>query len=356
MWSALVIPTFLFLSCFSVGSAQIPGSVTHGNDRYPPFWDQINGDIAEFPVQDNKIIIDLWKYKDRLQIYKILIRESNKYFVQFGKNDTGNVLWGLTLLYGKLYKTGRFVKPSNSSVCAYEGEFPGCISIDSGWGGFNFYVLTIYFLAAIESGFLRNISQEIVFLSPEEHRSYFCYSIEECRASFPQAMDTAKKFYQYLQSRKILSIVGGTPVYNTDKDTAILYMWDAHQALIDIGKPMFNDIFQYSSATERDFTFNFLLAIEFCAAAIYRSFFESSAEFLVGFPHRPLTDEDDPILPSDFNIREKALMSSVKLISNINQMTGGSFLTVWKKAMNVSKITQFLGRLVIKNLLLIPNT
>lgn len=109
MWSSLVIPTFLFLSFSSVGLAPDPGSTTHENDNYPPFWDQTDGNIAEFPVQNNKIIIDPWKYMDRLRIYKILITESNKYFASFGKNDTGNVLWALTLFYGRLFKTGMYI-------------------------------------------------------------------------------------------------------------------------------------------------------------------------------------------------------------------------------------------------------
>ena len=109
MWSSLVIPTFLFLSFSSVGLAPDPGSTTHENDNYPPFWDQTDGDIAEFPVQNNKIIVDPWKYMDRLRIYKILITESNKYFASFGKNDTGNVFWTLTLLYGRLFKSGMYI-------------------------------------------------------------------------------------------------------------------------------------------------------------------------------------------------------------------------------------------------------
>ena len=106
MWSSLVIPTFLLLSFLPVGLAPDPGSTTHGNDIYPPFWDQTDGDIAEFPVQNNKIVIDPWKYMDRLRLYKILITESNKYFASFEKNNTGNVFWALTIFYGRLFKTG----------------------------------------------------------------------------------------------------------------------------------------------------------------------------------------------------------------------------------------------------------
>ncbi|KAM6181801.1 protein LEG1 homolog [Erethizon dorsatum] len=384
MWSLLVTPTFLSLSCFSVGLAPNPGSATDVNDGYPPFWDQIHGDMAEFPVKDNKRIIDVWNYLDRLKMYKILITKTNKYFVQFGQNDTGNVLWALTLFFGKLYKTGRYSDPSNISVCAYEAGSPGCISIDSGWGGINFYVIIMNFLGAIECGFLKDASHEIELLGSEEHRSDFCYSIEECRASYPQAMDAATRFYQYLLSRKVSSLVSDVPVYDTEKDTAITYMWAAHQAAIDVAKPKFKYVFsagaaffliifggsfvdfmdaepmdtqarlymavfeillwkilrlrevnnieirhgsQHFSKTERDFTKDFLCAIEFCEAAKYRPYFESAAQFIAGFPHKLLTNQDDPFSTRDFSTREKAQLSTVKLISNMNKITDESTMS-----------------------------
>lgn len=54
----------------------------------------------------------------------------------------------------------------------------------------------IPFLAAIESGFLKNLPHEVEFVSREEHRPNFCYSIVECCASNPQIMDAANVFYQ----------------------------------------------------------------------------------------------------------------------------------------------------------------
>ena len=117
MWSSLLIPTFLFLSFFSVGLAPDPGPTTNADNNYLPFWDQINGDIAEFPVQNNKIIIDPWKYMDRLRICKILITESDKYFASFGKNSTGNVHWAVTLMYGELFKTGMYILIKGKENC-----------------------------------------------------------------------------------------------------------------------------------------------------------------------------------------------------------------------------------------------
>ncbi|XP_069454084.1 protein LEG1 homolog [Ovis canadensis] len=252
-----------------------------------------------------------------------------------------------------LLSQDRFSEPPNSSRCAYESGVSSCISINSGWGGISYYVVIMYFLAAIESEFLGNLPYEVELLSREEYRSNFCYSVEECRAAYPQAMDIHNRFYKYLQSRKIVSTTSGIPQYDTDEDTAIFKMWAAHQAALDVAKPKFRDVSFYSSETELDFTMDFLLAAEFIEAVLYRPYFESSAEFLAGFPHRLLTDQDRNVLTSNFSRREKALITVVKLITKINKSTGGLLLTIWKKLMT-SKFARAMGRFFIKRLLLIP--
>lgn len=106
MGSTMMIPTFLFLSLLAGSLAQNAESSSDQNYNYPDLWDEVSGDISEFPVRNNKIIIDIWKYVDRLRMYKIIISQSDKYFAQLGRNNSGNVFWGLTIFYGRLYKTG----------------------------------------------------------------------------------------------------------------------------------------------------------------------------------------------------------------------------------------------------------
>ena len=57
-------------------------------------------------------------------------------------------------------------------------------------------MIIMYYLAAIESEFLGNLPYEVGLLSWKEYRSNFCYSVEECHASYPQVMDVANKFYK----------------------------------------------------------------------------------------------------------------------------------------------------------------
>lgn len=53
-----------------------------------------------------------------------------------------------------------------------------------------------FFLAAIESKFLKDLPYQVELVSREEYRSDFCYSIAECRASYPQVMSLANRYYQ----------------------------------------------------------------------------------------------------------------------------------------------------------------
>ena len=67
---------------------------------------------------------------------------------------------------------------------------------------------------------------------------------------------------------------------------------------------------------------DFLVTAEFFEADLYRPYLESSAELLVGFPHRLLTDQDRNVLTSNFSRREKALIAVTKLTTKINKNTG----------------------------------
>ena len=67
---------------------------------------------------------------------------------------------------------------------------------------------------------------------------------------------------------------------------------------------------------------DFLVTAEFFEVVLYHPYFESSAEFLVGFPHRLLTDEDRNVLTSNVSRQEKAFLTTVKLIQEINKIKG----------------------------------
>lgn len=77
-----------------------------GEDVYPPLWDLAPESLLDFPVKDNKIVINAWNYQERLGLYKNLLNSSAKYFTAFGSQNFGNILWGLPLQHGWQFHTG----------------------------------------------------------------------------------------------------------------------------------------------------------------------------------------------------------------------------------------------------------
>ncbi|XP_074043564.1 protein LEG1 homolog [Macrotis lagotis] len=347
MWSSLIILLSVFLCFFPSRSA------TEENFDYPYLWDQVPERVEDLPVKNNKIIMDPWDYRDRLSMYKLILNSSAKYFIKFGANNTGNAFWALTLFYGKLYQTERFNDPSDY-LLYNSTEKNNFISIKSGWSGINYYVIIPFFLAALEKKFFGVLPYQIELLPQEDRRSDFCYSFVECYIRYPAMLTSDLKIFEYLQSREVTSNDKGNPIYNTDIETIIHYMWSGHQAGIDVGKPLFSDKSQFYSTGEKDFTRDFLNTVEFLEAANYPADFKNGSEFLMVFPHRPVTTSDYWILPgSDLNNYERVLLIGVKIISTLNSVSGGTLLAIWKKLM-ISPTAREAAQNLIKTIFLSP--
>ncbi|XP_072499391.1 protein LEG1 homolog isoform X2 [Notamacropus eugenii] len=298
-----------------------------------------------------------WDYRDRLSMYKLILNYSAKYFTQFGINNTGNEFWALTIFYGILYQTRRYNDPSNYLVNG-RPQKESFISVKSGWSGINYYVIVPFFLAALKSNFFGPLSYPMELLQQEELRSDFCYSFEECNASYPQVMAGTLKIFEYLQAREKTSNNSENPTYNTDMEKITHYIWSRHQNGIDAGKPLFYDNSQFYSTDEKHFAEGFLTTVEFLEAANYPSDMKNSTIVLSTFPHRKLTIGDWFILGWNFNISEKVLLIITKIISGINNISGGAFFNIWKKIMmseSARKNAQFLVKIIFLLPKLIPS-
>lgn len=78
----------------------------NGEDIYPPLWDFAPENLLDFPVKDNNTVINPWNYRERLGVYKSMLKASAKYFTAFGSQNSGNILWGLPLQHGWQFRTG----------------------------------------------------------------------------------------------------------------------------------------------------------------------------------------------------------------------------------------------------------
>ncbi|XP_072499378.1 protein LEG1 homolog isoform X2 [Notamacropus eugenii] len=345
VWSSLTTLLAVFLCFFPTRSAIAE------NYAYPYLWDQVPRSVEDLPVKDNKIIMDPWNYTDRLIMYKLILNYSAKYFTQFGINNTGNVFWALSIFNGKLYETGRYNDPSNYLVNG-RPQKKNFISIKGGWGGITYHVTIPFFLAALKLNFFGPLPYPIELLQQEERRSDFCYSFDECNASYPQMIASALRIFKYLQSREKKSNNSENPTYNTDMEKITHYMWWGHQKGVDAGKPLFYDN-QFYSTDEKHFAEGFLTTVEFLEAANYPPDMKNSSIVLSAFPHRQLTIGDWFIPGLDFNISEKVLLITTKTISGLNSISGGAFFNIWKKIM-MSETARKDAQVLVKIIFLFP--
>lgn len=63
----------------------------------------------------------------------------------------------------------------------------------------NFFVLAMNAFASVDTGVLENLGHQIALVSPGKKIPDFCYSLEECNFTYPQALEAAKTLYKVKQ-------------------------------------------------------------------------------------------------------------------------------------------------------------
>ncbi|NXJ15558.1 LEG1H protein, partial [Odontophorus gujanensis] len=289
-------------------TAQTDTDVNEG-DVYPPLWDFAPENLQDFPVEDNKIVINPWNYRERLGVYKSLLKASAKYFTAFGSQNSGNILWGLPLQHGWQFRTGRLADPTSGTSCGYRDL---CISVRSWWSCMNYYLSIIPFLGAVEAGLFGEVQYEIEMLPPEEQKDDFCYSVADCRSRIPNLMDEWKAYFEvnkYTFSSFIL-------------DDALHYMWKAHVASIAYALPKFQDSLKYLSDPEANFGEDWANAVDFIAATHFSTDLQNTNKFQAFLPQRMLVEGD--VLPSisGFSPQQNKVLLSLRALNKANQLTG----------------------------------
>ncbi|NWT50030.1 LEG1H protein, partial [Erythrocercus mccallii] len=317
-------------------AAQGENDVT-GEDVYPPLWDLAPGNLLDFPVKDNKIVISAWNYQDRLGVYKSLLNASAKYFGAFGPQNSDNILWGLPLQHGWQFHTGRLADHSGVTSCGYENGELLCQSVRSWWSCMNYYLCIIPFLGAVEAGLFGQLQYEIEILPPEEQKDDFCYSVKDCWSRMPKLMDHWKAFFE-------------VNIFSSFKlDDALGLMWKAHTTSIAYALPKFQDRLNYLSDPEANFGEDWANAVDFIAATHFSTDLLTTNDFQVFLPQRML-DEGD-VLPSisDFSPEQNKVLVSLRALHKGNKLTGGLLLKLWQKAMS-TEAGREIGRELIESL------
>ncbi|NWY94358.1 LEG1H protein, partial [Loxia curvirostra] len=313
-----------------------------GEDLYPPLWDLAPGNLLDFPVKDNKIVISAWNYQDRLGVYKSLLSASAKYFDAFGPQNSGNILWGLPLQHGWQFRTGRLADPSGVTSCGYENGELLCQSVRSWWSCMNYYLSIIPFLGAVEAGLFGQLPYEVEILPPEEQKDDFCYSVKDCWSRMPKLMDDWKAFFEV--NIFFLNILSSFKL-----DNALGLMWKAHTSSIAYALPKFHDSLKYLSDPEANFGEDWANAVDFIAATHFSTDLLTTNDFQAFLPPRMLVEGD--VLPSicGFSPEQNKVLVSLRALHKVNKITGGLLLKLWQKAMS-TEAGRRMGRELIESL------
>ncbi|NWR89338.1 LEG1H protein, partial [Furnarius figulus] len=311
-----------------------------GEDEYPPLWDPAPENLLDFPVKDNKIVINAWNYQERLGMYKSLLNSSAKYFSAFGPQNIGNILWGLPLQHGWQFHTGRLADPSGVTSCGYEGGDLLCQSVRSWWSCMNYYLAVIPFLGAVKAGLFGQLPFEVEILPPEEQKDDFCYSVADCWSRMPKLMDEWKTFFEVKISATFSS---------SKLDDALGLMWKAHVTSIAYALPKFQDRLKYLSDPEADFSESWSNAVDFIAATHLPTDLLTVNNFQTFLPPRMLVERD--VLPSisGFSPQQNKVLLSLRALHEANNLTGGLLLKLWQKAM-FTEAGRKIGRKLIESL------
>ncbi|NWI15205.1 LEG1H protein, partial [Crypturellus soui] len=291
--------------------AAIRGKNAIREDIYPPLWDSAPENLLDFLVEENKIVIDAWNYRERLGVYKNLLNASAKYFTAFGSQNFGNILWGLPLQHGWQFHTGRLADPSSMTSSGYEAVDLLRISVRSWWACMNYYLAIIPFLGAVEAGLFGELPYEIEILPPEELRDDFCYSVADCHSCIPKLMDEWKAYFESSTTQSSFNL-----------DDALGHLWKAHVASIAYALPKFQDRLIYLSDSEAYFGEDWASAVDFIAATHFSTDFWNTNHFQAFLPQRMLVEGDVIPFIYDFTPQQNKVLFSLSALHETNKLTG----------------------------------
>ncbi|XP_025239128.1 protein LEG1 homolog [Theropithecus gelada] len=297
--------------CVLVGyfSASLAGS-SNLSDIEPPLWKESPGQLSDYRVENRVYIINPWVYLERMGMYKILLNQTARYFAKFAPENEQNILWGLPLQYGWQYKTGRLADPTQQTNCGYESGDHMCVSVDSWWADLNYFLSSLPFLAAVDSGIMGISSDEVRLLPPPKNERKFCYDVSSCRSSFLETMNKWNTFYQYLQS----------PF--SKFDDLLKYLWAAHTSTLADTIKSFEDGYDYYSKTEAHFERSWVLAVDYLAAVLFPTTLIRTSKFQKGLPPRILLNTDVAPFISDFTPFQNVVLFILNVLGNVEKSTG----------------------------------
>nr|XP_033793523.1 protein LEG1 homolog [Geotrypetes seraphini] len=284
------------------------------DNGFPPLWDQVTDTLESFATQENEVVINPWMYLERMAMYKVVLNKTAKYFSTLGSDNSGNMLWGLTLQHGwQLYT------------------------------GMNYYLSVLPFLAAAAADIFENSPPyPIEIVPPAINTMDFCYNIAGCNSSFPDVMTKWEQFYQVLSYHWFTAKHPHLKKvrlyrYQTCDICSQLTSWDTVAGL------------SYLSSSEEEFGKAWAANVEYIAVTHFATNFQNTNNLQSVLPPQMLKNGDTSPLILNFSIKQNKVLFVLIEIYDLNQSTGGQMLKAWKKAM-CSEKGRSEGRQLLQNI------
>ncbi|XP_069345193.1 protein LEG1 homolog [Eulemur rufifrons] len=286
------------------------GGASNISDEYPPLWRESPAQFSDYRVENGKYIINPWNYIERMGMYKILLNQTARYFEKFAPENEQNILWGLPVHHGWQYHTGRLADPTQRTDCGHDSGDHLCISVDSWWADLNYYLSAMPFLAAIDSGIMGILSDNVVLLPPSKDQMNFCYNVSSCHSSFPEAMKMWNEFYQHVKSP------------SSSFDDLLKYLWAAHVSSLKAVPKKFHSRLKYYSKHEADFQRSWALFVDYLAPPLFPTTLIRVYEFQKGMPPRILVNGDRAHFISDFTNFQNIVLLALNVLHKVHKYTG----------------------------------
>lgn len=259
-------------------------------EHLPTFWDEAPSSISDYSrttncsssqIRTNEsecYLIDPWLYVDRLGMYKILINVTTPFmrFCSQSTSTTCNILFGLAAQLGWQFDSNRLFSNGTKNI-----------SVNSWWASWNYYVSVIPFLAAADTGFIRQGTFRIV------RRDAFCSNSDECSIQVPDAMIQWRNFFINLIQSVSCWVCS---ICEIRDECYLAAFWSAHTSSIDSSLSIIDTKLPLlPSHNEQQFGLSWVNAMVLIGMARTVSDLDRTNNYQsLYLPNRTLTKDDKP--------------------------------------------------------------
>ena len=282
----------IFLLLFTIELLIISLNGANPRDRLPSLWNEAPSSLSDYPLINNCSsfqnpttnsscrLIDPWLYLHQLGLYKILINVTTPYVTFCSRSSSlngCNLLFGLATHLSWQFVTDRLFSNGSRNI-----------SVDSWWGSYNYYLSVIPFLAAVDTGFIRQDSFQIV------QRDLFCSNFDECSLQAPDAMLQWRTFFLTLPISASTCFVSS--ICEPRDECYLGSLWLAHNASIQNALPIIETKLSFlPSHNEQRFGLSWVNAFTLIGMARTVSDLQNTNNYQDEFlPNRMLTATDKP--------------------------------------------------------------